>query len=183
MKVVMNNSTSPSATEQHDLASLSIEQLTDRLGSVLTQKNLRLTTAESCTGGQIATTLCAAKDTPDFYGCGFVTFTDEAKITLLHVNSRTLAEHTAVSYQAVEEMALGAREVSGEPLSVAVSGYAGPDDGPDGTPAGFIWFAWSVLDRPVISESRQFSGEPKEVINQAVNVALARVLQLLQASE
>ncbi|WES67237.1 2-oxo-tetronate isomerase [Superficieibacter sp. HKU1] len=176
----MNNSINPSATEQHNHSPLSVEQIADRLGSLLTQKNLRLTTAESCTGGQIATTLCAAKDTPDFYGCGFVTFTDEAKSRLLHVHPRTLAEYTAVSRQTVEEMARGAREVSGEPLSVAVSGYAGPDDGPDGTPAGVVWFAWSVLEQPVISESRQFSGEPEDVIKQAVQFALARVLHFLE---
>ena len=77
-------------------------------------------------------------------------------------------------------MALGARNVSGEPLSVAVSGYAGPEDGPDGTPAGFIWFGWSVPDRHVMSESRQFSGKPEEVIQQAVKFALGRVLQFVE---
>ncbi|POP41200.1 competence protein ComA [Superficieibacter electus] len=176
----MNKSVSSSVIEQGDLFQFSVGQIADRLGHALTQKNLRLTTAESCTGGQIATTLCAAENTPDFYGCGFVTFTDEAKITLLHVNPRTLANYTAVSRQTVEEMALGARKVSGEPLSVSVSGYAGPEDGPDGTPAGLIWFGWSMFDLPVMSEYRQFSGEPKAVINQAVKFALGRVLQHLE---
>ncbi|WP_312952254.1 2-oxo-tetronate isomerase [Superficieibacter sp.] len=177
----MNNSVNTPDTAQNDVFQLSVEQIADRLGNLLSQKKLRLTTAESCTGGQIATTLCAAEDTPEFYGCGFVTFTDEAKIKLLHVRPQTLAEHTAVSQQTVEEMALGARKISGEELAVSVSGYAGPEDGPDGTPAGFIWFAWSVLDQPVFSESHQFSGECEEVIHEAVKFALARLLVQLEA--
>lgn len=176
----MNNSVNSPASGQHDLFRLSVEEIADRLGRALSEKHLRLTTAESCTGGQIATTLCATENTPDFYGCGFITFTDEAKITLLHVNPQTLAAHTAVSRQTVEEMALGAREVSGEPLSVSVSGYAGPKDGPDGTPAGFIWFGWSIRDRPVMSASRQFSGQPEEVIQQAIKFALAQVLYYVE---
>lgn len=176
----MSNSVNSSIAEQEELFQLPGEEITARLGHILMQRNLRLATAESCTGGQIATTLCATENTPEFYGCGFVTFNDRAKIKLLHVNPRTLAQHSAVSRQTVEEMAQGARSISGEPISVAVSGYAGPEDGPDGTPAGSIWFAWSMFDQPVASEFRQFSGNCEAVINQAVKFALIRILQRLE---
>ena len=55
--------------------------IANELGRLLTEKKLRLTTAESCTGGLVASALCAADDTPSFYGSGFITYTDDAKIT------------------------------------------------------------------------------------------------------
>ncbi|MEH5150810.1 CinA family protein, partial [Escherichia coli] len=55
-----------------------IENLTSALSQRLIADQLRLTTAESCTGGKLASALCAAEDTPKFYGAGFVTFTDQA---------------------------------------------------------------------------------------------------------
>lgn len=69
--------------EQHDIVTLdeaeSVDSLTKKLGDLLVNQKLRLTTAESCTGGKLASALCAAEDTPSFYGVGYVTFTDEAK--------------------------------------------------------------------------------------------------------
>lgn len=87
--------------EQHDIVTLdeaeSVDSLTKKLGDLLVNQKLRLTTAESCTGGKLASALCAAEDTPSFYGVGYVTFTDEAKAKILRVQRHSLAEHTAVS--------------------------------------------------------------------------------------
>ncbi len=99
--------------EQHDIVTLdeaeSVDSLTKKLGDLLVNQKLRLTTAESCTGGKLASALCAAEDTPSFYGVGYVTFTDEAKAKILRVQRHSLAEHTAVSEAVVTEMAQGLR--------------------------------------------------------------------------
>ncbi|WP_312738263.1 nicotinamide-nucleotide amidohydrolase family protein, partial [Atlantibacter hermannii] len=71
----------------------------NELGKLLRARTLRLTTAESCTGGQLAVALCAAENTPDFYSCGFITFNDDAKRKLINVRPETLARYTAVSQQ------------------------------------------------------------------------------------
>lgn len=82
--------------EQHDIVTLdeaeSVDSLTKKLGDLLVNQKLRLTTAESCTGGKLASALCAAEDTPSFYGVGYVTFTDEAKAKILRVQRHSLAE-------------------------------------------------------------------------------------------
>lgn len=84
--------------EQHDIVTLdeaeSVDSLTKKLGDLLVNQKLRLTTAESCTGGKLASALCAAEDTPSFYGVGYVTFTDEAKAKILRVQRHSLAEQT-----------------------------------------------------------------------------------------
>lgn len=161
------------------LLKLAISDLADRLGTLLCDKKLRVTTAESCTGGQIATALCACESTPEFYGSGFITFTDEAKQTLLQVKKETLARWTAVSQQTAFEMAQGACDASHEPVSIAVTGYTGPDGGEDGTPAGTVWFGWGLPDSEPVTVKCLFEGDTKEVIEQAVKYALAGVITLL----
>lgn len=80
--------------EQHDIVTLdeaeTIDSLTKKLGHLLVNQKLRLTTAESCTGGKLASALCAAEDTPSFYGVGYVTFTDEAKAKSCAYNATVL---------------------------------------------------------------------------------------------
>ncbi|WP_409521068.1 2-oxo-tetronate isomerase [Pseudescherichia sp.] len=153
-----------------------LDFLANELGDLLTSKKLRLTTAESCTGGLLGSTLCAAKDTPSFFGSGFITFTDEAKMTLLNVNPETLAKHTAVSKATVEEMAAGAVRVSGEDIGIAVSGYGGPDGGEDGTPAGSVWFGWALPGNNVYTSLQHFEGDCTEVLAQAVKYAIVMLL-------
>lgn len=177
-----NSATNKSETDSRldALLALSSVDLASKLGDLLVSKKLRVTTAESCTGGQIATSLCASSDTPEFFGCGFITFTDEAKSTLLGVKPETLARWTAVSEQTATEMAEGARNVSHEPVSLSVTGYAGPDGGEDGTPAGTVWFGWGLPGKAPLTIKRQFEGDSKAVLDQAVKFALAKLFVLLE---
>ncbi|MCF7098940.1 nicotinamide-nucleotide amidohydrolase family protein, partial [Klebsiella variicola] len=107
-------------------------ELTKQVASALIDRRLRLTTAESCTGGSLAAALCAEADTAAFYDIGLITFSDRAKQQLLDVNASTLEKYSAVSRQTVEEMSTGALARSGADISIAISGYAGPDGGDDG---------------------------------------------------
>lgn len=149
------------------------------LGRLLIDKQLSLSTAESCTGGLIASTLCTAQDTPLFYAGGYVVYNDQAKTALLGVKPETLRKYTAVSSQVVQEMAAGARTYSRADISLAISGYAGPEGGKDGTPAGTVWFAWQISDRETRVKSVCFKGDTQSVIRQATDYALAGVLLLI----
>ncbi|EHS2595817.1 2-oxo-tetronate isomerase [Salmonella enterica] len=168
--------------EQHDIVTLdeaeSVDSLTKKLGDLLVNQKLRLTTAESCTGGKLASALCAAEDTPSFYGVGYVTFTDEAKAKILRVQRHSLAEHTAVSEAVVTEMAQGAKDQAEVNISIAISGYGGPEGGEDGTPAGTVWFAWNI-NNTTFTSRQHFNGDCQEVLEICVRFALAELLFLL----
>ena len=88
-----------------------------------------LTTAESCTGGLIASMLTRIPGSSDGFHAGFVTYANDIKHAVLGVSEQTLSEHGAVSEEVVLQMARGAMERSGADYAIAVSGIAGPDGG------------------------------------------------------
>src|SRR6186713_172950 len=100
----------------------------------------RIVTAESCTGGWIAKAFTDAAGSSRWFECGYVTYSNAAKVRDLGVSSRTLDEHGAVSEPTVREMAGGALRVSGADVAIAVSGIAGPDGGSAEKPVGTVWF-------------------------------------------
>lgn len=104
-----------------------VGELTKKLASKLTDLGLRLTTAESCTGGKLSVALCAEENTAEFYDVGLVVFSDEAKMRILGVRPETLERFTAVSEQTVTEMAASIRDIAQADISIAISGYAGPE--------------------------------------------------------
>lgn len=147
-------------------------ELTKHIANIFIDRGLSLTTAESCTGGNLAAALCAESDTAAFYDIGVVTFSDSAKQKMLGVQASTLEKYTAVSEQTVREMAEGVRVRAGTDISMAISGYAGPDGGDDGTPAGTVWFAWNFRGQ-TFTQRERFSGECQTVIKKAVCYSLA----------
>ncbi|WP_447867669.1 CinA family protein [Rahnella bonaserana] len=146
---------------------------------VLKANSLNLATAESCTAGLISMTLCAASEGGANYSSGFVTYDNTAKSIMLGVKPETLSQYTAVSAQAVREMAQGANRVAKTLVALSVSGYAGPEGGEDGTPAGTIWFGWAFSTERAITEVKHFEGDCEEVIRQAALYSLTRLTSLL----
>lgn len=155
----------------------------EALGDALKARKLRLASAESCTAGLISTALGAASASSEFFTAGLVTYTDVAKQRILKVSKETLKMHSAVSEQTVREMATGAQQLAGVDVSLAISGYAGPDGGEDGTPAGTIWFAWCLPGKQLISSVKFFQGEPEDVIHAAALYAMNRLTALLAGEE
>jgi PncC family amidohydrolase len=161
-------------TEYNDAKT--VNELTKRLANTLIDSDLTLTTAESCTGGKLAAALCAQADTAEFYDIGVITFSDRAKQKMLGVRASTLEKYSAVSEQTVSEMSVGIREQAETDISIAISGYAGPEGGEDGTPAGTVWFAWNFRGQ-IITKREYFSGDCQDVIEKAVRFSLAVLVE------
>jgi len=110
--------------------------------SKLADDNLRITTAESCTGGLIASMITQVAGASEFFEAGFVTYSNTMKTKLLGVSEQLLSKYGAVSQEVVIAMAHGALENSSADLAIAVTGIAGPDGGCDEKPVGTVWLAW-----------------------------------------
>ncbi|MDG1945658.1 MAG: CinA family nicotinamide mononucleotide deamidase-related protein [Halioglobus sp.] len=109
---------------------------------LLRQRGASLTTAESCTGGLIASMLTRIPGSSDSFHAGFVTYSNAIKQSVLGVSEKTLSEHGAVSEEVVREMAGGALKRSAADYTIAVSGIAGPGGGTADKPVGTVWLAW-----------------------------------------
>jgi len=107
----------------------------------LVERNLRVATAESCTGGMIGTLITDVAGSSATYVGGAIVYANEEKVRQLGVRPETLAAGGAVSEACVREMAEGARERFAVDLAVAVSGVAGPDGGTPEKPVGTVWLA------------------------------------------
>ncbi|PJG59701.1 nicotinamide-nucleotide amidase [Aeromonas cavernicola] len=157
-----------------------IEQLAVELGQRLSQRNGLAATAESCTGGGVATAITDIAGSSGWFDRGFVTYTNEAKQQMLGVSRDSLKHHGAVSEAVVQEMARGALAHSSASVSVAISGIAGPGGATADKPVGTVWFAWADRHDHHHTLQAHFDGNRRQVRQQAVKQALLGLLTLLK---
>ena len=150
------------------------------LGELLKLKNATIATAESCTGGRLATALNALPGSSAYYLGSVVAYANEVKEQVLGVERDTLIQHGAVSEQTVREMAEGVRRLMRTDYAIATSGIAGPDGGTKEKPVGTVWIAWATPEGTV-AERYQFGvARLREQITQrAVTMALIRMIQMI----
>ncbi|MFJ2325126.1 CinA family protein [Pseudomonas sp. NPDC087690] len=140
----------------------------------LRRHSLILTTAESCTAGEIVMMLSAVQGSGDLIECGYVVYSPQAKQRLLHVNPDTIETFNLTSVEVAREMALGALHDSTANVAVATTGILGPED-VDGIAAGTVCFAWafhSAKEPCVFSRQQWFPGTRCEVQSAASEYAL-----------
>jgi nicotinamide-nucleotide amidase len=162
--------------DEHELFALS-----ERVGHKLLAAGRRLATAESCTGGWVAKACTDVAGSSRWFECGFVTYSNAAKVRDLGVSGGTLARHGAVSEATVREMAAGAVRVSGADIGVAISGIAGPDGGMPGKPVGTVWFAVASRqgdELALTAEKHLFEGDRDVIRRRSVERSLRLVLGL-----
>ncbi|MGY3896821.1 CinA family protein [Aeromonas enterica] len=157
-----------------------IEHIATELGLALSQRGWLAATAESCTGGGVATAITDIAGSSGWFDRGFVTYTNEAKQQMLGVSDRSLREQGAVSEAVVLEMARGALVNSSAAISVAISGIAGPGGATEDKPVGTVWFAWADRSGRHHSLLARFDGDRRQVRQQAVRQALSGLLALLR---
>lgn len=157
-----------------------LTQLAEQVGATLKAHGMLLATAESCTGGWVGQAITAAAGSSQWYDRGFITYTNAAKQEMLGVAARTLAEFGAVSEQTVQEMAAGALKHSHADIALAVSGIAGPSGGTADKPVGMVCIAWALCAGLARAETFHFAGDREAVRQQAVQMALIRLLDLMR---
>ena len=158
-----------------------LEVLAERIGSALCGDGLALATAESCTGGWVSQCLTAVAGSSVWFERGFVTYSNLAKQQMLGVPESLLVAHGAVSEPVAAAMAQGAVQQSAAQVALSVTGVAGPTGGSVEKPVGTVWFGWQLAGQ-TLTEHHLLAGDRAQVRAQTVQIALAGLLQRLQAA-
>ncbi|MGH8551496.1 MAG: CinA family protein [Methylococcales bacterium] len=156
----------------------SLYSLAEQIGRKLLEKRHKLVTAESCTGGWVAKCVTDVAGSSQWFDCGFVTYSNQAKVELLGVSDSVLARYGAVSRETVQAMASGSLAHSDAQLAVAVSGIAGPDGGTQDKPVGTVWFAWQIAGQGCHTEVHHLTGNRGAVREKAVVIGLKGILSV-----
>ncbi|MBR2044784.1 MAG: CinA family protein [Agathobacter sp.] len=151
-----------------------------RLLELLGKHNLKVATAESCTGGLVAGILCDISGISAFFEEGYITYSERAKIKNLGVATETIEAYGVVSLEVAEEMAKGAAQRADAMCSIATTGVAGPTGGTEENPVGTVCFACVVNDQ-VFSERMIFSGNRMEIRMQAAVYAVEMLCDYIES--
>jgi PncC family amidohydrolase len=161
----------------HGMAELN--QLAQQLVGALSQRGLKITTAESCTGGLIAGAITSISGSSAVFDTGFVTYANGAKIALLGVQEKTLANVGAVSEQTAKEMAEGTREKANADVAISATGIAGPTGGNPEKPVGLVFIGIATEQKTEVRKFN-FKGNREEIRTQSVRAALELALEELK---
>lgn len=146
---------------------------------LLKKNRITLTTAESATGGMIAAALVNVPGISEFFTEGYVTYSDEAKIKMIHVSPTTIQTYGVVSSETAADMAQSAAKTAGTDAAVSVTGVAGPDGGTDECPVGRV-FIGAALDGKTVTRKFTFDGDRMQIRQQAAREALLLLIDILQ---
>lgn len=156
--------------------------IAEKFVNKLKDMGLQVATAESCTGGLIAAGIVDVEGASLVFQEGYVTYSNQVKEKLLGVSPQTIAEHTVVSAEVAEEMAIGVQERTGAGITISVTGYAGPEPAGDGTPAGTVYIGVWYREKSV-AQKFLFPGDRRQVRERAVQEALHMALKRIEDGE
>lgn len=128
------------------------EELFEVVAKKLIEKNISISSAESCTGGLFGKTLTDVSGISAVYNRGFITYSNESKMEELGVKAETLEKFGAVSEETAIEMTEGLKRVSGSRLCISITGIAGPEGGTDEKPVGLVYICASLDNERVCKE-------------------------------
>lgn len=157
------------------------ETLSEVLGKLLKDRDLTVSCAESCTGGNLAHKITEIPGSSAYFLGSVVSYSNDVKANVLNVNRNNLNRFGAVSQRVAEDMVRGVSKLMRSDCSMATTGIAGPEGGTKFKPVGTVWMAVKYNDR-VVSELIQFKGDRNEVIESATNHVMFMLVKMLRNS-
>ena len=151
-----------------------------QLVNLLIENKMRICCAESCTGGMLSSAIVDVPNASSVLDMGFVTYANTAKMKLLNVDPKTIAQYGVVSEAVAGQMAIGAARVSGADVGVGISGIAGPTGATAGKPVGTVCFGFWIKGVLTVTTQHFDTLDRTGVRIAAVNYAIDTLIDLLQ---
>lgn len=170
----------------NDLFSEEVVSIEDKtvpqvLGELLHERELTVSSAESCTGGNIAHKIVQIPGSSAYFLGSVVSYSNDIKTKVLNVSRNDIAQYGAVSKQVAEQMAKGVASLMRTDCAIATTGIAGPEGGSIFKPVGTVWIAVKYNDT-LVSECIRFKGDRNSVIESATNHGMVMLIHLLKNS-
>lgn len=156
--------------------------LVEQLAVALRAKNWRIATAESCTGGLIASTITDRPGASEFYEGGFITYSNDMKIKFLNVELETIEKYGAVSPETAKAMAKGVLNNTNANVSLSVTGIAGPSGGSAEKPVGLVYIGFGLRGGVTQANEYHFTGTRQDIRLQAIREALKLAIEIIEGS-
>ncbi len=151
----------------------------EELVAVLKENNLKITFAESCTGGLLSACIVSVADASAVFDGGFVTYSEQMKCELLDVKEDSIQKYGVVSEKVAVEMAIGAAQKIGADIAVGVTGFAGPKKNENDSTVGTVCFGFYIKGKTV-SSTKLFGDAGRNVVRElAVNYVAVTLLKLI----
>ena len=143
---------------------------------LLTKKKLKISFAESCTGGQLASTITSTSGASKVFNLGLVTYSNQAKIKVLKVNKNIIKKYGAVSHECCSAMVKNLARISKANINVSITGIAGPKGGTKQKPVGLVYIGVKKGNKTQINKclfkSKKRSSIQKATVRKALNLVL-----------
>jgi nicotinamide-nucleotide amidase len=141
-------------------------------------QNFYLGVAESCTGGLLAKKITDESGSSAWFDCGFITYSNASKTTMLGVNKESIVEFGAVSREVAQEMAIGVQKNSRAIFSISITGVAGPNGGSPEKPVGTVYICFAFQECILKDYKLELSGERSSIREQTVSFIIEELDKL-----
>tara|TARA_Y100000768_G_C23423018_1_gene426989 strand:+ start:38 stop:508 length:471 start_codon:yes stop_codon:yes gene_type:complete len=150
-----------------------------KLVKLLSKKNLKISFAESCTGGLLSSSITSISGSSKVFTIGLVTYSNQSKISLLKVNKKTILKHGAVSYETCLSMVKNLSKISKTNISVSVTGIAGPKGGTKQKPVGLVYIGIKRGNKTIIRKNLFKNKNRYSIQKSTVNQAHKMILNII----
>ena len=155
-----------------------MKELSKKVINLLRKKKLKISFAESCTGGMLASSITAIRGSSKIFTLGLITYSNQSKINILKVKKNIIIKHGAVSYETCLSMVKNLSLMSKTHVSVSITGVAGPGGGTKSKPVGLVYIGVKKGKKILIKKYLFKSKKRKVIQRSSVNKALNLVLSI-----
>ena len=156
-----------------------MKKLSQRIVKLLSKKRLKISFAESCTGGLLSSSITSISGSSKVFTLGLVTYSNLAKTKILKVNKRILIKHGAVSYETCLSMVKNLSKISKTNICLSITGVAGPRGGTEEKPIGLVYIGIKRGNKTIIKKNLFKNKNRNSIQKSTVNQALKMLLNII----
>ena len=153
-----------------------MKKLSEKVVKLLIKKNLKISFAESCTGGLLSSSITSISGSSKVFTLGLITYSNQAKINILKVPKKIILKHGAVSYETCFSMVKNLNKISKTNISISITGVAGPKGGTKQKPVGLVFIgvkkAKKIVVKKFLFRSKKRNSIQKSTVNKSLNLIL-----------